>query len=588
MQLGQIVFGTGLFLAGILSLFLSIIFFRNRLQINTRYFALFHLAAAIWAFGYLGELLVPTLSQKLFMAKIQYFGLPFVPVYSFIAFMHYISKNNFPSKKQFWLVQIVPFITLLLVCTNEFHELHYKHPHLHEVFGFYVVGKEIGPWYLIHVAYSYGILLVSATELFLLLLRNHQIFRFHSIILLISVVLPWIGNISYVFGGANSLDFTPFCFVFSGAITVWAMSGHKLFDIAPAAREKVFESMSDCIIVFDAQMQIIDMNTSAQKLFGNNCIGKSATQLHGAFPPGLMNIFEKSEGKCEIAIGENTYDVLISSLKNGRTILGGKILSSRDITQRKNTELALKEKERVLRKSEQELSEMNIAKDKFFSIIAHDLKNPFSSIIGLTAILLEEFSTTPKEELYKWLSDLKGLSFNTLKLLENLLQWSRSQTGSLQFKPAPGDMSRTAENACLALEQIAGQKIILLGSSIPKDTMVVFDEEMIGSVFRNLLGNAIKFSFPGGKVVIDFRRDSESFVFMVTDRGKGMSAERMAKLFHIEKTISERGTAGELGTGLGLLLCKEFVQKHDGEIWAESILDKGSTFCFSLPYVAVQ
>ena len=583
MNILQIGFVSGLALATVLSLILTIVFFRNRLQIDTKYFSVFFLTGTIWASGYLGEIFMPNFHLKFMMLKYEYLGIAFVPVMMFCSMTFFITNGKMPTKKQFLLVHIIPMITFLLIATNDYHSIMYKNPRVASYDGISYIGKEMGIWYAVHVVYSYGMLLLGAIMIFIFLMKNHQIFRLHTFVLFISVMLPWAGNIVYVLGGAKLLDFTPVCFIFSGILILWAMMEYQLFDVFPAARTQIFESIKDCVIVLDLKGRVVDMSTSSKNLFGDSFLGCDVQTRDAVCPESLLAILRKEEGRYEFDVEEKTFDVSVSMLHNEELIPIGKIISMRDITRRKNAQLEIQAKQEVLKKSQQELVKLNTSKDKFFSIIAHDLKSPFSSMIGLTQIIIEEYDTTSREEIYQWLSDLKTLSVNTLKLVENLLQWSRVQTGAISFQPGSHDIGKTADSACALLEQTAKLKNIQIICSIPENTILEYDEDMIETVFRNLIANAIKYSFHGSNITVGYEERENEFSFMVTDKGKGISSEVRDRLFRIEKAASERGTSGEAGTGLGLIICKEFVGKHGGEIHVDSVLEEGTTFTFTIP-----
>lgn len=583
MNIIQIGFVSGLALATVLSFILTVVFFRNRLQIDTKYFSVFFLTGTIWAAGYLGEIFMPTFHLKFLMVKFEYFGIAFVPVMMLCSMAFFITDGKMPTKKQFILVHIIPIITVLLIATNDYHNIMYKNPRVYTYDGISYIGKEMGVWYAVHVVYSYGLLLLGAIMTFIFLMRNHQIFRLHTLVLFVSVILPWVGNIVFVLGGAKTLDFTPVCFIFSGILILWAMLEYQLFDVFPAARTQVFESMQDYVLVLDVGDRIVDMSTSAKNQFGSYLPGCDIHEPGLVIPEPLLDVLLKSEGRYESNIADKIFDVSVSILRTDDYISFGKIISMRDITRRKNAQLELQAKQEVLKKSQQELVKLNTSKDKFFSIIAHDLKSPFSSMIGLTQIIIEEYDTTSREEIYQWLSDLKTLSVNTLKLVENLLQWSRVQTGAISFHPDKYDAGKTADSVCALLAQTAKLKNIQIVCTIPEDTILVYDEDMIETVFRNLIANAIKYSFQGNNIVVAFTERENEFCFMVSDKGKGMSPDIKDRLFKIEKAASERGTSGEAGTGLGLIICKEFVGKHGGHITVDSEVGAGTTFAFTIP-----
>jgi signal transduction histidine kinase len=244
------------------------------------------------------------------------------------------------------------------------------------------------------------------------------------------------------------------------------------------------------------------------------------------------------------------------------------------ITERKRAEEALRE-------SEQQLRELNASKDKFFSILAHDLKNPLASFV-VYVNLLENFAERGAEERKKLIQMFKVSAENLCGLLENLLTWARIQQGRLA--PSLRQISIwpiVAQNVKL-LTPNASQKQIMLNNLVPQECSVSADFDMLNTVVRNLLANAIKFTNTGGAVSIAGIPDGDMVKVVVSDTGIGIPVEKLSNLFRIDAKYQRAGTAGEKGTGLGLILCKEFVEKQGGHIWAESEVGKGSTFAFTL------
>ncbi len=236
----------------------------------------------------------------------------------------------------------------------------------------------------------------------------------------------------------------------------------------------------------------------------------------------------------------------------------------------------------ILKKNEKELRELNATKDKFTSIIAHDLKSPFNSILGFSNLLQRYSEQKDFEKTREFSHHIQEVSIQTYKLLENLLDWSRSQTGKIQFKPKAVDMRILIKNALDSVSPDAKNKNIDFIKDI--DTIaVMIDEKMMHTVLQNLFSNAIKYSHPGGKVHISAKEEKNAVILKIKDEGVGMDNDTLDKLFHIDKTVSTPGTEGEKGTGLGLILSKEFIQKHRGKIFAESIKNEGSCFTVVLP-----
>ncbi|MDG5800763.1 ATP-binding protein [Marinilabiliaceae bacterium ANBcel2] len=233
------------------------------------------------------------------------------------------------------------------------------------------------------------------------------------------------------------------------------------------------------------------------------------------------------------------------------------------------------------------LKELNATKDKFFSIIAHDLKGSFNSMLGFSTILNENFDRYNVEKQKQFIEIIYTNIQNTYKLLENLLLWSRSQKGSLDFKPEKTNLFLVTNDTSELLNQSAENKSIELINKINENIFVDADKEMLSTILRNLISNAIKFTPRYGKILINSNLiksdNNQHFVIIsVTDTGKGISKEIQDKLFDIGTNISIPGTENEKGTGLGLILCKEFVEKHGGRIWVESELNNGTVFNFTL------
>ncbi|MFH1160466.1 MAG: PAS domain-containing sensor histidine kinase [bacterium] len=242
-----------------------------------------------------------------------------------------------------------------------------------------------------------------------------------------------------------------------------------------------------------------------------------------------------------------------------------------------------KQSEEALKVSEQSLRESNVSKDKFFSIIAHDLRGPFNAIIGFSELLHTELDSFNEMERRTMIKNIHEASVSTFKLLENLLEWSRIQTGRTKPNPENIDLSTIVNNSLSFLKHLAEKKKIKLFSGIHFGTIAYCDENMITTVIRNLISNAIKFTNPMGDVRIWATEKEKVIEIVVADNGVGIPPENQQKLFRLDESVKTRGTSGEQGTGLGLILCHEFIELNGGRILVESTPGKGSQFKFTLP-----
>jgi signal transduction histidine kinase/ligand-binding sensor domain-containing protein len=237
----------------------------------------------------------------------------------------------------------------------------------------------------------------------------------------------------------------------------------------------------------------------------------------------------------------------------------------------------------IMRETNVELTKLNSTKDKLFSIIAHDLKNPFNSIIGFSELLMHKIDQLPVDKTKKYLGLIYSVSSSGYELLDNLLQWSRSQTGRIIFDPVFLSPAKIVEDVLNLLEGHAQSKNISFQQLIDPDFILYADENMLKTIFRNLISNAVKFSYQNSKIIISVTFSENTAEISIKDFGVGISEENLKQLFDVGSNIVTKGTSNETGTGLGLIICKEFVERHHGKIWVESEEGKGSIFKFTIP-----
>ncbi len=231
----------------------------------------------------------------------------------------------------------------------------------------------------------------------------------------------------------------------------------------------------------------------------------------------------------------------------------------------------------------QKVTKDSLQKDKFFSIVSHDLMNPFNALLGFSEMLNESAKKGNKEDTSEYASIVHQSAKRIFNLLQNLLVWTRMQNGKTKYAPKTEKVEELVLDTMLIVAPIAQNKGIKLEWDVEKERTAMLDSNMIGSTLQNLITNAIKFTEKGGSVKVTATTDADNLNFIVADTGVGMSPEQLDDLFKIDKNSSSRGTNDETGTGLGLIIAKEFIDAHQGEIWAESTLGKGSKFCFSIP-----
>ena len=369
----------------------------------------------------------------------------------------------------------------------------------------------------------------------------------------------------------------------------------ELMKVSNNQKKTILDVAGEGIIGLDLDGNHTFINPMAYEILGFNddeLLGKhSHTLFHHSYPDGTFY----PDHKCPIYItlkdgkkhnGEEYFwkkdgsgiPVVFSSLpiiENNN--ITGAIVTFRDISD-------IKHIQEVIKKSNEELKKVVAEKDKFLSIIAHDLRSPFNIFLGYTQMLAEELPDLTMDSIQKITGNMRKVALTTFDLLENLLLWAKSQQTLIPFKPLKISLLNEVEEIMDKLMEHARSKDILVNISISNDLMVSADRNMLQTILRNLVSNALKFTPVGGQIIISAIIDNNSKVLMsVKDSGIGMSKEMLNSLFQLDSQINRKGTNGEPSSGLGLLICKDFIEKHGGKIVIESEEGKGSNFTFNLP-----
>lgn len=292
----------------------------------------------------------------------------------------------------------------------------------------------------------------------------------------------------------------------------------------------------------------------------------------------LENIEEKQTW---IGSKEDWASTTKAPIRNDYGEIIGTFGITRDITESKKAQEALEQ-------SEIKLKELYAIKDKFFSIIAHDLRGPFNGLFGLLDMVREDFDEIGVDEVKENLETMNEILRNLFQLLEDLLEWGRIQRNVFDYSPTNENICQTIKNVVDLYRINAKNKGINLILNLPESLLIEFDKKMISTVIRNLLTNAIKFTEPRGTIKISTMDGSNKIIISVEDTGVGISNDNLHRLFNLTEYFSTKGTNNESGTGLGLILCKEFIEKHGGKMSVETELKKGSIFSFSIPKKLLQ
>ncbi|UKJ08460.1 histidine kinase N-terminal 7TM domain-containing protein [Solitalea lacus] len=571
-------------LAGLTSIFLALKIYKLAGR-AVKWFGLLLIFISIWAIAYGFELSSQTLEQMKFWLKIEYIGISFLPVFWLAFILLYLGKERWMNKFNLTFIFLIPIITLVLVWTNDYHHFHYLSLSLDTQSGpFPLLAIKRGLWYRVFISYFYFVTAFAVLMLFLKYKKSNDIYKKHNTSLLIGSIIPWVANVFYLAGVRpyQHIDLTPFAFMLTGLIIGLSFIRFRLFDIIPVAREKVIDAMSDGILVLDTQNRIVDANRQMLEYLNH----KNSTAVIGSFFNDILPfcILQHKISQNRVTLNEEIrltkgedellLAVDVAPIFDDNRKYGGAVLMFKDITSQKKDELKLQQQSK-------ELQALNQLKSQLFSIISHDLRSPLVNLVDVLNLAEENLLT--EMEFKTMLPKLSKNIAYTFDLLENLLFWSKNQFEGALISPEYFNLKKMVSTELHYFQLSAKAKGVKLKKQISGDINVFADLQMIRLVVRNLLSNAIKFCHAGSKVLIGAAlNEDKSVVIYVEDSGVGMGTNEL-EMLQRQESFTIRGTQDETGTGLGLLLCHEFVKKNKGQLFIESELNKGSKFSFTLP-----
>ncbi|WP_238357953.1 histidine kinase N-terminal 7TM domain-containing protein [Cohnella zeiphila] len=575
---------TFLFVATGMMLFISWLSYRKRHLSVARTMILMMLAASFYAFGYAFEVLSRSLSEFKLALQIEYLGIPFVsPLWLFLVLQFTETAVRY-RKRLAAALFVIPAAVFVLHLTNDWHHLVYERYVLNPDSRLPLYTTVKGVWYKVHSVYSYGVMLGGMLLFIPTYWRSSPALRRQILILALGAAAPFLLNAFFWLG--IDVDLTPFGFAVSGIFYVWGIYRFNLLRLMPLAQAKVFDTIRDGAVLLDYEDQIVSYNRAATEALPELDLTlrglSGAGRVLAGYPELLARIRGAGSEEARFpfhrihGIRHRYYNCSLTFIYDADQTPIGKILMLNDITE-------LKENESRLRENARQLAELNAFKDKLFTVVAHDIRDPIALLVSLTELLGEELVAADMEhaELFQ---ELKGQVHGTFQLVENLLDWYRSQKGKVVFRPMIWNLQQVVRQALSLAGAKAGIKQIRLAERIDENLSVTADKEMLDLVLRNLLSNAIKFTGIGGLIEIDAVAEGERVVLSVRDNGAGID-EPTAELLRLEEPFFKAPADGDdAGNArFGLVLAREFVRIHGGSLWFDSEPGKGTTFSFSLP-----
>ena len=375
-------------------------------------------------------------------------------------------------------------------------------------------------------------------------------------------------------------------------VLAWDRTERKLMENALKESEEKFRSLSensnDFIMRYDKNHRHIYMNKAGLDIAGITAaqiIGKTHSEV-GIYDENQCEVWEEKIDKV-FKTKEPHFEQFTWEGVNGNIYLDWRLFPEFNDNNEVISVLGVSRDITYLKQAEINLSQLNADKDRFITILAHDLKNPFSTLIGFSGLLAKNIRKYNMDKIENQVKIIDENAKRTYNLLEDILLWVRVQSGKLPFEPQKIIFPVVCNEVIESLKSIAINKNITINHFTAQEINVLADANMFKTILRNLVSNAIKFTNNNGRIDIYAEKDNSNITISVSDTGIGIEPENLNKLFDISQMLTTAGTIGEKGTGFGLLLCKEFVEKHDGKIWVESELGKGSEFKFSMPLCKV-
>ena len=575
-----------LLLSFAISVICSVMGFRRKKTNGALFFGMLMLSSAIYSFGYACQLETLSMPEIIFWTKFQYIGISFLPYWWLVFALFYSGNDSWLTPIRNAMLLIVPAVTLVLSLTMESNSLYYIS--VSPIRGIPIGSIEIekGIWYWVHQFYAVSLIFSGNSIFYNMYYKAPAPYRRHAGIVLAGSTLPFICYLIYEIGYVPySIDLIPFALSISGVVYLIGLTKKRFLKLIPIAREKVFENMMGSVLIFDPANNLVDYNPRAKGNFSfinEQLIGKNVGDIFTDCKDIQTHInlldYTNQTFQSNLEIRGKTYSCGFSIISDSGSKMTGKLLILNDITEMIEIE------NKLITKSE-ELKVLLTDKDKFFSIIAHDLRGPFQGFLGLSGLLATDAESMTTEEIKELSSELNKALMTQFNFLEELLQWAGLTTNRINLNLVKMNALDAIKDVVEVLTGNASSKDIRILVTNDGDPWLTADKDMLKLVVRNLLSNAIKFSYPGSKIDISLNAGNDYISITVTDEGVGMTEDNLKKIFWTNSHRSSEGTAKERGSGLGLILCKEIVEKHSGKIEAESIKGKGSRFTVTIPKI---
>lgn len=535
-----------------------------------------NVAVAIWLFGYSMEIVSRSLEEKIFWAKIQYLGIPYVAPGIFFFTLEYSGRGSWLTNTKRLLLLIIPIISTILAFSNEQFRLLW--PEVNLIQGENVSPLKLGhgPWAYIITFYSYLLLVMATLMLARMAFKKSKLYRSQAIVMLIGLSMSWAGSVAYYLGVLPhpELDLTPLMLTFTNLTILMGFLRVKLIDIMPVAQDTVFRSITEAVIVLDEKERVIEINPAAQRIFNHseNHIGDKIPVLLPEWNEWTKDYHRTRELEIEGCI----YELRIDPILHKNRKQNGQLVILNDVTQQKHYEIEL-------RQAHDEAVEANRVKTKLLANISHDLRTPLNAILGYTEMLHSGSFGLLTSEQVNAISEVYDSTNKLLVFINNLIGQAQIESGRVLIIPRIFNPQELVADVQSTTQFWAKKKNLILSSDIDPQLPITLkgDPYWLKQILLNLVSNAIKFTDEGGVYIYLGKPDDSHWFMQVRDTGIGIPKDAQSRIFGAFQQV-ESSQSKSSGSGLGLSIVQELVALMNGQIHLESDEGKGSTFTITL------
>ncbi|PDW02124.1 histidine kinase N-terminal 7TM domain-containing protein [Candidatus Viridilinea mediisalina] len=618
-----------LLLTALLASLLIVVLWQRRRAPGAKPLGLLMGAVVWWTLTYMVSLVFTSIEAQLFWANMTYVGIVLIPVCWLAFALSYTGMQYYLQPRILALLLIMPLITIMMAWSNPLHGLFRSTIYQVSSGDVLILEAQLGPYFWLHTAYSYLLLLIGSILLLRNLLSLAPYYRGQAGGLLIGTATPWLGNAIYLSGLSPypHLDLTPFALLISGVALTWDIIRFDLFGLVPIAYSTVFQSMQDCVLVLDEQGQIVDLNPSAALLLVHPPKTLIGQPFHQALPEAA-NVFDQCQQEdskdAEIILHHEasvrSFDLQISSIRDRNADIKGHLLVLQESTKRKQAAAELRrqneelhalaaENAQLYQAVQQELAERkqaeaalilakesaevaNRAKSRFLANMSHELRTPLTAIIGYTDMVLLEAEEQGYPDIEPDLKAIRGAGQHLLRLINDILDLTRIEAEKFQLHLEHFSLAQLLHEVADTIMPLVVRNGNTISVEYPPDCGTMYaDMTRVRQILLNIVGNATKFTERGQirlQLVLDgtngeLPNEVSIISFVISDSGIGMLPEQQAKLFHDFVQVDDSSTRKYGGSGLGLAISYRLCKLMGGDILVESTFGQGSTFTVELP-----